>query len=254
MANPGKLVVGTHQTVSFNQAMVRIPKAEAVFWPGCALLTLDGHILQRTMAVLKRAEPEIQMACACCGNPSSSLFPEKAEIRKRKLLKLLADRGVKRIYTACPNCTLQLGSFDLEVRPIWPVLADYLTEEDLAAASGSYVWHDPCPTRNDLAQQEAVRRILALRSCDWVEPDCSGCKTICCGNKHMLHCTDPEKSAKLRKKRISQFPEDRIIASSCEGCLGAFRGEHRETAHLLELLFGKSKSRSWGNRIKNTWK
>ena len=254
MANIGKLVVLTHQAVSFNRVMVRIPQAEAVFWPGCALMTLEGHILDRTLAVLKRSEPDIQLACACCGNPSTCLFPQKAKVRKKKLLKLLSDRGVKRIYTACPNCTLQLRDFGLEVRPIWPVLAEYLTEEDMAAVSGSYVWHDPCPTRQDAVQQEAVRKILALRSCDWMEPQCSGCKTICCGNRKMLHCTDPEKSARLRKARVAQFPENRIVASSCEGCLSAFRTEKRETAHLLEMLFGKSESRGWGNRMKNTWK
>ena len=254
MANPGKLVVGTHQAVSFHPAMVRIPEAEAVFWPGCALLTLEGHILESTLEVLMRAEPGIQMARACCGNPSSCLFPKKAEIRKEKLLKLLSAQGVKRIYTACPNCTVQLRAFGLEVRPIWPVLAEHLREADLAAVSGSYVWHDPCPTRKDALQQEAVRKILALRGCNWTEPECSGCKTICCGNKNMLHCTDPEKSTKLRKARVAQFPEDRIVASSCEGCLSAFRSEKRETAHLLEILFGKSGTRGWANRIKNTWK
>lgn len=254
MAKLGHIVVGTCQAVSFHPAMIRIPRAEAVFWPGCALMTLDPFILEKTLEVLRRAEPDIRMARACCGNPSSCLFPKQAEVRRKKLLKQLAAQGVKRIYTACPNCTLQLASWDLEVKPIWPVLAEYLTEEDLAAVNGSYVWHDPCPTRQDAVQQEAVRKILTLRGCDWTEPECSGCRTICCGNKNMLHCTAPEKSARLRKMRISQFPEDRIIASSCEGCLSAFRGEHRETSHLLELLFGKSKSRGWGNRFKNTWK
>lgn len=254
MSNAGKLVVGIHQAVSFNRAMVRIPKAEAVFWPGCALMTLEGHVLDRTLEVLRRCEPDIQLACACCGNPSSCLFPKKAEIRQKKLLKLLSAQGVKRIYTACPNCTLQLGTFELEVRPIWPVLAEYLTEEDMEAVSGSYVWHDPCPTRKDAAQQAAIREILNLKGCDWTEPVCSGCKTVCCGNRKMLHCTEPEKSARLRKARVSQFPADRVIASSCEGCLSAFRSEKRETAHLLEVLFGKSRTRSWGNRIKNTWK
>lgn len=254
MANLGKLVVGIHQAVSFHPFMTRIPGAEAVFWPGCALMTLDGEILQKTLTVLKRAEPEIRMACACCGNPSACLFPQKAEIRKEKLLRQLRKQGVKRIYTACPNCTLQLSGYGLEVKPIWPVLAAHLTGEDMADLRGSYVWHDPCPTRTDVPQQEAVRQILALRRCDWTEPACSGCKTICCGNKNMLHCTDPEKNTKLRKIRTAQFPADRIIASSCEGCLSAFRGEKRETAHLLELLFGRSQSRGWGNRVKNTWK
>lgn len=254
MSNIGKLVVGIHQAVSFNRGMVCIPETEAVFWPGCALLTLDGHILDQTLAVLKRREPEIEMACACCGNPSVCLLPKKAVIRQEKLLKLLADRGVKRIYTACPNCTLQLKDLGLEVLPIWPVLAEYLTKEDMAAVTGSYVWHDPCPTRKDTLQQEAVRRILKLRGCDWKEPQCSGDKTLCCGNRKMLHCTDPEKSSGLRKMRVAQFPEDRIVASSCEGCLSAFRGENRQTAHLLEMLFGKSKTRGWLNRFDNTWK
>ncbi len=254
MANMGKLVVGTHQAVSFHPTMIRIPWTEALFWPGCALMTLEPFILDKTLEVLKRAEPEIRMAAACCGNPSRCLFPKQADIRKENLLKQLARQGVRRIYTACPNCTLQLRAYGLEVTPIWPVLAEHLTESDLAAMAGSYVWHDPCPTRQDTVQQEAVRKILALRVCDWTEPECSGCKTICCGNRNMLHCTDPEKSAKLRKTRVSQFPADRTIASSCEGCLSAFRGEKRETAHLLELLFGKSQSRGWINRFKNTWK
>lgn len=254
MANPGKLVVGIHQAVSFSAAMVRVPEAEAVFWPGCALMTLEPFVLERTLAVLRRAEPEIRLAAACCGNPSGCLFPKLAETRKGKLLKLLAKRGVKRIYTACPNCTAQLRSFGLEVKPIWPVLAQYLVESDMEADTGSYIWHDPCPTRKDALQQEAVRQILALRGCDCIQPIHTGCKTLCCGNRNMLHCTNPEASKQIRDRRLSEFPEHRTIVSSCEGCLSAFRGADRDTAHLLELLFGKSESRSWGNRIKNTWK
>ena len=254
MAKMGNLVAATHQAVSFHPAMVRIPEAEAVFWPGCALMTLEGHILDRTLEVLRGAEPEMQMAFACCANPSSCLFPGKAEKRKNLLLREIQKKGVKRIYTACPNCTLQLRAFGLEVIPIWPVLAQHLTAEDMVPLGGRYVWHDPCPTRKDAVQQEAVRRILALRGCDWMEPECSGCRTQCCGNVKMLHCTDPVKSAALRKKRLAQLPPERIISSSCEGCLSAFRSEKRETAHLLEMLFGRSKSRGWGNRFRNTWK
>lgn len=254
MSKHGNMVVRIHQAVSFHAFMTRIPRAEAVFWPGCALMTLDPAILNRTLEVLKRAEPGIQMAAACCGNPTASLFPEMAGQRTQKLLTLLNNKGVKRIYTACPNCTLQLRKFGLEVIPIWQVLAEWLTADDLAALGGSYVWHDPCPTRNDHLQQEAVRKILALRGCDCTEPIHTGCKTLCCGNRKMLHCTNPEASRNIREKRLSEFPEDRTIASSCEGCLSAFRGAGRDTAHLLEILFGKSKSRGWGNRIKNTWK
>ena len=70
----------------------------------------------------------------------------------------------------------------------------------------------------------------------------------------MMRSSDPEKSALMRRKRLEDLGSERIILSSCEGCLDAFRSEGRETCHLLELLFGKSKSRGWANRIKTTKK
>ena len=64
----------------------------------------------------------------------------------------------------------------------------------------------------------------------------------------MLHTLEPEKSARMRARRLEEFPADRIILSSCQGCLGSFKGQGRETLHLLELLFGKSRKQGWKNR------
>ena len=244
-----------HQELGFSSVLMKIPAAEAVFWPGCALMNLDDEILEKTLDMLRRAEPDIQLACGCCGQPTVYLFPEKAEKRRAKLVKMLQKQGVRRIYTACPNCTLQLKELgNFEILPIWPVLAQHLTKEDVVFPEGCFIWHDPCPTRKDPAQQEAARVLLNLSDCDCTEPEHTGCRTNCCGNFHMLAATDPEKSRKMRLKRLEEFPCDRTIVSSCEGCLGAFRGESRKTIHLLELLFGKSNSRGWGNRIKTTLK
>ena len=244
-----------HQGLGFSALLMKIPKTEAVFWPGCALLNLDGEILEKTLEILRRAEPDIQMACGCCGQPTVYLFPKKVNRRKGKLVGLLKKQGVKRIYTACPNCTVQLRELDgFEIVPIWPVLAAHMTPSDITVPQGQFIWHDPCPTRNEPEQQAAARKLLTLCSCDFCEPEHTGSCTRCCGNFHMLAATDPEKSAKMRRNRLKEFPEELIIASSCEGCLGAFRGEGRNTLHLLELLFGKSHARCWGNRFKTTLK
>ena len=243
-----------HQALSFHSLMMRIPKTEVVFWPGCALMMLDPGILQKTLAVLRRAEPEIQLAAGCCGQPSQYLFPEQFEKRRDKLRNFLQQQGVKRIYTACPNCTLQLRQLDgFEIIPVWPVLAEDLEKADVELPAGRFVWHDPCPTRGDAAQQAGVRQLLNLSCCDWAEPEYTGTHTRCCGNFHMLRSTDPEKSAMMRSRRLKELGEGTIL-SSCEGCLDAFRTEGRETCHLLELLFGRSKSRSWGNRFHTTRK
>ena len=34
--------------------LLRVPEAEAVFWPGCALMKLEPEILEKTMEVLRR--------------------------------------------------------------------------------------------------------------------------------------------------------------------------------------------------------
>ena len=244
-----------HQGLGFSSLLMKIPKTKAVFWPGCALLNLDGEILEKTLEILRRAEPDIQMACGCCGQPTVYLFPEKADQRRSKLVRLLKKQGVKRIYTACPNCTVQLRELrDFEIIPVWPVLAQHMTAEDLHMPDGKFIWHDPCPTRKEPEQQKAARQLLVLCNCDCCEPEHTGCKTQCCGNFHMMAATDPEKSATMRRNRLKEFPEERTIVSSCEGCLGAFRGEGRQALHLLELLFGKSHSRGWGNRFKTTMK
>ena len=255
MAKASYFGMRLHQGLGFSRLLMKIPASEAIFWPGCALLNLDGEILEKTLAVLRRAEPGIELACGCCGQPTMYLFPEKSEARKSRLVSLLKKQGVKRIYTACPNCTLQLRQLpDFEIIPVWGVLAEYIRSEDVAAPEGQFAWHDPCPTRSDPAQQEAARILLAKSGCTCIQPDCSGCKTKCCGNFHMMAATDPEKSRKMRLARLSDFPEGATIASSCEGCLGAFRSEGRSTRHLLEILFGRSRSRGWVNRFKTTWK
>lgn len=244
-----------HQGLSFLPLMMKLPACEAVFWPGCALMNLDGEILEKTMEILRRAEPEIQMACGCCSQPTVYLFPEKAEIRRKKLVSGLKKQGIRRIYTACPNCTLQLRELkEFEIVPVWRVLAEHIRPEDVMPAGGQFVWHDPCPTRKEPEQQEAARKLLEVCGCDCCQPEHTGCKTRCCGNFHMMAATDPEKSAKMRHARLAEFSEEKIIASNCEGCLGAFRGEGRQTIHLLELLFGRSRSRGWGNRFKTTLK
>ena len=255
MNRSSNLGMAFHQALGFRSLLMKIPKTEAVFWPGCALLNLDGEILEKTLQILRRAEPDIALACGCCGQPTAYLFPEKAEKRRAKLVQLLKKQGVRRIYTACPNCTVQLRELEgFEILPVWPVLAEYMTAEDVSIPEGSFIWHDPCPTRKEPEQQAAARQLLHICGCDCTEPEHTGCKTQCCGNFHMLAATDPEKSAKMRRNRLKEFPEERTIVSSCEGCLGAFRGEGRTTTHLLELLFGKSNARGWANRIKTTLK
>ncbi len=256
MDKSGLFGMGVQQGVSFSRPFMRAPAREAVFWPGCALMGLDGAILERTLMVLRRAEPDMGLCSCCCGQPSRYLFPEKYEARRASLIRFLKSKGIKRVYTACPNCALQLRELDAaQVLPIWSILDANLRPEDVERQAGQACFlHDPCPMRQDGAEQAAVRSLLKKAGVSAGLPEHSGPNTRCCGNFHMLRATDPEKSEKMRRSRLAELPEDKPIASYCEGCLDAFRSAGRETIHLLELLFGKSAQRGWGNRLAFTGK
>ena len=256
MDRSGRLGMAVHQAASFSPPLMGLTASRAVFWPGCALMTLDPAILERTLAVLRREEGDMGLAACCCGQPTRYLAPGRYEKRRAKLRRLLEKGGVERVYTACPNCGVQLRELGgVQVLSLWPVLARHLRREDLAPAPArSCVVHDPCPTRREKADQEAVRALLALAGAAVAEPAHCRERTICCGNYHMAHTLAPEKSAAMRRRRTAEFPAGLPVVSCCEGCLGAFRGEGLPTIHLLEMLFGPSSRRGWGNRLAFTRK
>lgn len=186
-----------HQAISFFSPMMSVPETPAVFWPGCALLNLDPSILKKTLEILARTEPEIRLAAGCCGQPSFFLFPEKYPAYRKKLEHRLKKSGVKRIYTACPNCTRQLhGICGIQVIPIWSVLAGTMTRKDLCgpgkacrkpekqrpALSGTI----PVPPGTIRPGQQAVRALLRLSGIPVMEPEhtgpgpCAAGISICC--------------------------------------------------------------------------
>lgn len=250
MNRSGSLGMACHQALSFAPPMMALSRREAVFWPGCALMQLDPAILLKTAEILRREEPELGLSACCCGQPTRYLLEGAYPARRERLAALLEQRGVRRVYAACPNCARQLEELVcVEVRPVWSVLAGRVRREDIAGGTEAVTLHDPCPMRNQPVELAAVRSLLALAGADVTEPEHAGKNTVCCGNIQMLRARNPEKSGALRRGRVREFPPDRPVTSCCEGCLDAFRGEGLAAVHLLEVLFGRSGKRGWGNRL-----
>ena len=254
MEASGRFGMQVHQAVSFSSVMMHIPRTDAVFFPGCALLTYDPALLQRLMSLLRREEPDLALAAGCCGQPTKYLEPARFAGRTEKMRRLFVQNGVQRVYTACPNCTRLLSDLDCaSIIPAWETLDRIATPEDLQDHEGeAFALHDPCPVRQDRAQQDAVRALLKKANVTVAEFPRNRESTRCCGNIAMLRAIDPAKSAAMRTGRLGEIPLDLPVTSYCAGCVDAFSSEGRESAHLIELLFGRSRSRGWGNRIQNT--
>ena len=134
--------------------------------------------------------------------------------------------GVERVYTACPNCGVQLRELGgVQVISLWPVLEQRLRPEDLAPAPGKILRgprplpHPPGESGPGGGPGPAGPGGAAV-----AEPAHCRERTICCGNYHMAHTLAPEKSAAMRRRRTAEFPAGLPVVSCCEGCLGAFRG------------------------------
>lgn len=76
-AKSGGLGMALHQSVSFSGALMGLSRARAVFWPGCALMSLGPDLLNRTLAILRRTEPGMGLSSCCCGQPTRYLQPER---------------------------------------------------------------------------------------------------------------------------------------------------------------------------------
>ena len=55
MDKAGRLGMAVHQAASFSPPLMGLTASRAVFWPGCALMSLDPAILERTLADVTRA-------------------------------------------------------------------------------------------------------------------------------------------------------------------------------------------------------
>lgn len=252
MSQPNDRGIAWHQRLSFSPLLCRMEKAPALFWPGCALMTLDPAMVKKTYHLLQRQEPELGISSACCGQPSRFVFPEKLDRRRARLTKKLQQHQVQRIYTACPNCERELAQFcDIPVKSIWPLLMAVIHTSDVIDRSGeTLAIHDPCPQRHRADIQEITRELMRLTGANLYEPPRSREKTLCCGNKGMQNVLNPERADVICRERLKDFPPDLPICACCQGCLGSFAAQGHPTLHLLEVLFGACEKKGWGNRIR----
>ena len=101
MNKSGQWGMRLQQAVSFSHPLARMSRTPALFWPGCALMSLDPEILYQTFAVLRRVEPELGFSTCCCGQPTRYLEPGKFSRRQGRLLLgrgILQQGGLRVAY------------------------------------------------------------------------------------------------------------------------------------------------------------
>lgn len=252
MMNSKEIAVKSHQILSFNRIFSTTGNGQDVFWPGCAVLSMGKEITNKTYELLKAVIPGLTYSTACCGNPSKYINGGK-DFKKRKVFleRTFKEKGIKNIYTLCPNCFITLGEFSqVNVQSAWGLIDEYFPESNREILEGTVLsLHDPCPVVKDIEATEHARNILYKMGVQVMEFKNNRKNTMCCGKKNMLMALNPEKGKKMFQLRAVQAPSKNIV-TYCSSCRDTFKQNSFSSYHILELLFQTEGDSSWLNRYR----
>lgn len=212
---------------------------DKIFFPGC---TLPGTRLAVTLQMyqqLRRIIPTLGIVLDCCAKPSHDLGRTAYfQTVFGEMLDWLTGHGVRSVLTACPNCTKIFRQYGqgLTIQTVYEVFHDHGIGRTLASTVSREVSvHDPCPLRDDIQVQTAVRGLLTDLGNTIVEMKHNRKTTICCGEGGAAGFVDPQLSQEWRTLR-QQEAETRKLVTYCAGCT-SFLNLVTPTVHIADLLF-----------------
>lgn len=216
------------------------PECTSVFFPGCSLPGIRPQAVHGLYRLLQQQEPSIGLVLDCCGKISHDLgLADRFQQIFKGLIDRLQSRGITRILTACPGCSKIFRNYGspLEVLSVYELLAS----RNLPQAAGPWspnpvVIHDPCPTRSDHQQQQAVRSLVT--SCGYLieELSSTGDRTRCCGQGGMVEGCVPG-TVQRAAAQIGIETAGRQVVTYCASCCDTL-GEQTPTTHIADLLTG----------------
>ena len=234
--------------------------AECVFFPGCSIVNFAPELLDGVYRLLREHGVADGISFLCCGKLLA--FEPEAETVipafRRQFACALAERGVRRIVTACPNCTAELrtliereGVADVEVVVLPQLLAElgvsvgeedaarFLAESGVACAGRAprLAVHDSCPDRKTGEFARGVRALLPEGLL--VEMEHNHASSRCCGSLAKAAGKDElaTRQAVERGEEGRAAGADALVTvcMSCASQLSFFQ-ESLPVFHYLEIL------------------
>jgi hypothetical protein len=188
---------------------------------------------------LRRFIPSLGLVLDCCTKPSHDLGRTAYfQTVFGEMLDWLTAHGIRSVLTACPNCTkiFRQHGQELTVQTIYEVFHDHGVGMNLASNISCEVSvHDPCPLRDDLQVQTAVRGLLSDLGHTIVEMKHHKKTTLCCGEGGAVGFVDPQLSQGWRTLRQQEVGTRKLV-TYCTGCTSILNCV-TPTVHLADLLF-----------------
>jgi Fe-S oxidoreductase len=244
------------------------PKAEVLYWVGCAASYDDRakKIARATALLLKEAKVDFAILGeeeTCSGDPARRagneyLYSMLAETNVETLLGYRAQGGVKTIITTCPHCFNTLKNEYPDFGATFEVVhhTDYLlgllAEGKLSPkkkVKAKVAYHDSCYLGRYNGIYDSPRQILQqIEGVELLEVEnASRSKGLCCGAGGAQMFMEEMGSERVNVKRTKQLLETgaETVASACPFCMTMLtdglkaesKDEEVRVLDVVELLF-----------------
>jgi len=218
-----------------------LPKGcNTIFFPGCTLPGTRPTVTTELYRQIQEIIPTAGLVLNCCAKPSHDLG-RTADFHDLfdRMHNSLTSQGIRTVLTACPNCTKMFRQYGhgLTVRTVYEIIP--VRERGKSAlgsvAENAITVHDPCPLRDDLPTQQAVRKILIDMGHTLVEMKHRGKRTLCCGEGGMVGAINPGFAKAWSTMRGKEAGGQKIV-TYCAGCTG-YLNRVVPTIHIVDLLY-----------------
>ncbi|MCE5188732.1 MAG: (Fe-S)-binding protein [Eubacteriales bacterium] len=189
------------------------------FNPGCAMSLYRPEAVDEILYLLNRRFLPTKLHTTCCRHDPN-----------------LPDGST--IINNCAGCDRRFRSLyeGVQTISVWEVL-DAIPALPLPTYDGLRLSvHDSCSFRKKPQVHAAVRSLLDKMHIEVTESECSGTKSICCGDNFYPHVSAEEVNA-FQKKRAAQMPcQD--VAVYCVSCIKSMAIGGKTPHHLMDLVLG----------------
>ena len=240
-----------------------IVEGESLFFPGCSFINYAMPLVKSTYDLLLEAKVVDGISLLCCGKILEYEADGGAQRSafEQQFREHIAQTNIKRIVTACPNCTYALrkllkadeATSHIEVVPLPTILNElgYRVDPDVAQSvvcndgripegtPVTFCAKDSCPDRSTGEFADGLRQIMENTSL--VEPKYARKRSYCCGSRPRAagHYDLGDKMARRHGTHAQEVGANALV-TPCISCTFSILGSGCEVPvfHYLELLFG----------------
>ncbi len=191
------------------------------FNPGCALSVYKPQSEEKMLQLLNDYFGPVQLHNICCKHEPQLPYGST-------------------IINNCAGCDRRFRSLyeGIQTISLWEVL-DSIDHFPLPSHEGLTVSvHDPCSYRPKPQVHMAVRSLLEKMKVDIIEAECSGTRSICCGDNFYPQLSI-ETVTQLQQKRAAQMPCDQV-AVYCVSCINSMITGRKAPRHLVDLVLNET--------------